>query len=430
MLNRLQAIFPVAALAIIAAAPLHAEDLTVEGAVAAALKNNPSLYNVEKARDATAEKVREYWGGVYPAIGAAATYTREAEQMPKTLTPYVYPDNIYNLNIGLTQVVWAGGKVRTGIRMAELFSDSAEQSVRQARMGLAKSVRTLCYDIILSSATALIQDENLRLAQQHLEQITARFRQGLSSDLEELRQEVEVSNAKPAVTQARNLLETGLLSLKQILGVDPDRNLSLIKAEDPGSDGDETLDALYKEAIARRPELINARLQYRLAGEQITLARSEFYPYVNAFVNRTYSGYTNNTFPSGGESAWSTTAGLQLQLSLFSGGATNSRIRQAKIAQDQARETLEDTERVIRIDVKRAWLNLKEARERLSAQEGAVGQARKALVSVEIRFKNGLSSPVELNDATLALNQAQLLRVQAMRDVYASLADLEWSRGK
>lgn len=413
------------------AAPVRAEDLTVEGAVAAALKNNPSLYNVEKARDATAEKVREYWGGVYPAVGAAATYTREAEQVPKTLTPFVYPDNIYNLNIGLTQVVWAGGKVRTGIRMAELFSDSAEQSVRQARMGLAKSVRTLCYDIILSSATALIQDENLRLAQQHLEQITARFRQGLSSDLEELRQEVEVSNAKPAVTQARNLLETGLLSLKQILGMDPDRNLSLIKAEDPGSDGDETLDALYKEAIARRPELINARLQYRLAGEQITLARSEFYPYINAFVNRTYSGYTNNAFPSGGsESAWSTTAGLQLQLSLFSGGATNSRIRQAKIAQDQARETLEDTERVIRIDVKRAWLNLKEARERLSAQEGAVGQARKALVSVEIRFKNGLSSQLELNDATLALNQAQLLRVQAMRDVYASLADLEWSRGK
>ena len=417
-------------LAALCCIPTHAEDISVEGAVGIALKNNPSLYNVEKARDAMEEKVREYWGSVYPSINLTTSYERYADKEHTAFlgaSPY---DNYYNMTVGLTQVLWAGGKVSTGIRMAELYSSNSSQQVRQTSMELSKSVRTLCYDIILSSATAIIQGENLRITQEHLNQISAKYAQGLSSDLEVVRQKVEVSNALPSVTKAQNQLETGLLSLKQVLGMDPEKEISLVKAEDPGAQ-EMDLDKLYKQSQENRPELIIQRLQYKLQDEQIQLAKSEYYPYLSAFANRAYNGQTNSLTPSGdSQSAWNLTAGVKLQISLFAGGASASRVRQAQIAKLQAQKTLEDTEREIRIDVKRAWLNLHEARERLSAQEGGVEQARKALATTELRFKSGLSSQLELNDASLALNQAQLARVQALRDVYASLADLKWACGQ
>ncbi|MFA5162676.1 MAG: TolC family protein [Elusimicrobiales bacterium] len=422
----------VALLLALSAVPARAEQMSVEEAVSYAVKNNIGLFNAQQSRDAMEEKVREYWGGIYPAVNLTSSYTRNFELQSIYFDGRQIPmgaDNSYALNLGLSQVVWAGGKVRTGIHIAEIYSASAQQQVRQTEMLLSKTVRNLCYNIVLASATAVIEEENLRIASEHLDQIRARYKQGLSSDLEELRQDVEVSNALPPVTKARNLLDTGLLTLKKTLAMDSERPLALSLAELPSA-GDGDLDAFYKAAAGNRPELISARLQCRMAKEQIQLARSEFYPYVSAFAARQYQGQTNSSFPDGQQGTWSTNAGLQLNISLYAGGSSKSRVRQAEIAKVQAEKTLEDTERSIRIDVKRAWLNLKEARQRLEAQEGGVGQARKALKAVETRFQNGLSSQLELNDASLALNRAQLLRVEALRDVYVYLADLKWACGQ
>jgi len=256
----------------------YAMDLTVEDAVSAALRSNVGLYNAQKARDAMSEKVREYWGSVYPSIGLSASYTRNIALQSIYFNGSMIPmgaDNAYALGANLTQVIWAGGKVKTGINMAELYSANAEQQVRQTEIQLAKTVRTLCYDIILSSATAEIEEENLSITQKHLDQIRARYKQGLSSDIEELRQKVEVSNALPAVTKAQNLLETGLLSLKQTLAEDPEIPLALDYAETPFDSQSGDINELYKVATAKRPELIMARLQYQLAGEQIQLAHGD-----------------------------------------------------------------------------------------------------------------------------------------------------------
>jgi outer membrane protein TolC len=408
-----------------------AEDVSVEQAVDIAQKNNPSLYNVQKERERMDEEVREYWGNVYPSVNLTGSYSH---YLDKQSPDYLYGEDLYNnyytMTLGLTQTLWAGGKVSTGIEMAKLYSENAKQQVRSTSIELAKNVRTMCYDIILDSATAIIEGENLRITQQHLSEIQAKYAQGLSSDLEVIRQKVEVSNALPAVTKAQNQLETDLLALKKVLAMDPEKQLSLTTAEDPGAQ-EMDIDKLYKQATEARPELIMQRLQYKLQDENIQLAKSEYYPTFSAFANRDYNAQTNNLTASGpAQSTWDLVAGVKMQISIFAGGASASRVRQAHIGKDEAIKTLEDTERGIRIDVKHAWLDLNESRERLAAQEGGVDQARKALASTETRFKSGLSSQLELNDASLALNQAQLARVQALRDVYASLADLKWACGQ
>ncbi len=410
----------------------RAADLSVDGAVKLAMEKNTSVANAERSLLIYKEKIREYWGGVYPQLSASAQYTRNIEKASiffggKKVT--IGLDNSYAASLDLNQVLWAGGKVHTGLEMAGIYSDSGKEQLRSAQNSVKKAVTQLYYSVLLSKAMADIQKETLELARQHLATIEAQYKQGLASDLAVMRQEVEVSNNEPAVTQNLNYYESGLLDLKNLLGLDPDEELSLSGSMGCAS-GNAPLETLYARAMASRPEYRLADLQKRLALENITLEKAGHYPYLGAFASRQFQGQTNSAFPGPSESAWSMSAGLRLSLPLFSGGAVVSRVKQAELALAIAGENLNNTGRELKIAVKKAWLDQNEAAQRLASQTTAVETARKTLAATEFRFKNGLAGQLDLNDATLALNRAETLYIQAQHDVCSAAAQLEWTVGE
>jgi outer membrane protein TolC len=162
----------------------------------------------------------------------------------------------------------------------------------------------------------------------------------------------------------------------------------------------------------------------------IKIERAAHYPYVSAFASRQFQGQSESGFPDESGRSWSTTAGLSLSLPLFSGGSTSSKVRQARLQADIAETNLSELERKMKIAVKKAWLGLKEASMRLESQTTSVETARKALDATEVRFKNGLASQLELNDASLALNKSQTLYTQAQHDTCSADAELMWTLGK
>ncbi|MDA8131190.1 MAG: TolC family protein [Elusimicrobia bacterium] len=407
--------------------------LGVEDAVRLAMKNNASVSNAERSRLIYKEKIREYWGGVYPQLSAGASYTRNIEKPSMFFGGNkiaIGSDNSYAASLDLNQVLWAGGKVNTGIRMAGIYSDSSTEQLRASQNSVKKAVTQLYYSVLLSKAMADIQQETLQLSRQHLETINAQFKQGLASDLAALRQEVEVSNNEPAVMQNLNYYEEGLLALKNLLGMEPDAELALSGSMSCQAAPRGPLDELYAQAMAERPEYRLAALQKKLAEQNITLERAGHYPYLSAFASRQFQAQGNSGFPGPDSRSWSLSAGLRLSLPLFSGGAVSSRVKQAALSLDIAGENLKAAERDLKIAVKKAWLDLTEASRREDSQAAAVETARKALAATELRFKNGLAGQLDLSDATLALNKAQTLYTQAMHDVCSADAELDWALGK
>lgn len=411
----------------------RAAAITVDDAVALAMRNNVSVIDAEKDRLIYKEKIREYWGGVYPQLSASAQYTRNIE------TPYFFIggtkikaglNNAYSASLNLQQVLWAGGKVNTGIRMAGLYSDSSAEQLRAAQNMVRKSVTQLYYSVLLSSAMTAIQEETLDLSRQHLDTIRAQFKQGLASDLEVMRQEVEVSNNEPAVTQNRNAYEVGLLTLKKLLGLGTDDDVSLAGGMNCGPATARPLAELYGQALRNRPEYRLAALQKGLARQNVALERSGHYPYLGAFASRQFQAQDDNGLPTAAERSWSMSAGVSLNLPLFSGGSVSSRVQQAELQLEKSEADLKDEERGIRIDVKKAWMDLNEASQRLASQAAAVDTARKTLSATELRFKSGLAGQLDLNDATLALNKAQTLYSQAAYDVCSAGAELTWAIGR
>jgi outer membrane protein TolC len=408
-------------------------DLTIEAAVDLALRGNTSIVVAEKNKAVYDERVRQYYANALPDIKLSGTYTYNIEKPSFFLNGVKIPigsNHQYAASLEASQVLWSGGKVATGIRMARLYSQTGAEGVAQAKAGVAKAVRQLYYSILLASATVDIQREALTTTQDHLTTIEAQFKQGIASDLSVLRQKVEVANSEPAVTKAANLYEKGLLGLTDLLGLDPEEEIRPASRLScvPGDGTD--LAKHYASALAKRPEVKAARQQDALAKERIKLERSFHYPDLYGFWNRSWQGQDNRGWPNATGRSWSQAAGARLSIPIFSGLETVSKVKEARLAAEQAQELLRQAERQVKVEVKGAWLDLKEASQRVASQARAVEQAEKALAATEVRFRNGLASQLELNDATLALNTSRMIHVQAMHDACSALTELQWAAGE
>ncbi|MEW5950610.1 MAG: TolC family protein [Elusimicrobiota bacterium] len=406
--------------------------ISAEDAVNMAMSKNVSVLNALETQEIYSQKIREYWGGVYPNISLSASYSRNIEKQSLFFNGNKIEmglDNSYSGSLDLSQILWAGGKVGTGIEMAEIYADSASENLSSAKKTIKKIVKQTYYAAALMREMLNIQKENLDISKQHLETIKQQYEKGLKSDLEVMRQEVEVSNNEPSLIKAENAYEQSLLALKNVIGMDPDEKIELSSGPLCSNPGEFEESRLYDLALKNRADYKLAVLNLSLAQKQLRLEKAGHWPNLTAFASRAFSGQSDSGFPDSSQRSWSLTAGVKFNMPIFSGFSVSSRVKQAEGSVKIAERNLKDLKRKIKIDVKSSFLDLKEAQRRLLSQKTSVDTARKALQVTESRFKNGLASRLELNDAALALNKAETLAVQAEYDYCGNMAKLDWEIG-
>lgn len=419
------AVLPAGAQEQAASAPMT---LTLEQAIELAMKQNIDVELAELDLRAFQSRYRQVIGSAIPDLALTGTYTRNFK---KPLAFFggrkteIGEKNSMQGGVELEQTLYSGGKLTAGLKATKLGVRAGEDSLRAAQAEVALAVKRAFYSVLLASATASIQEDNLRSAEEHLATIQERYKKGLDSDLVVLRQEVEVANAKPALIQARNLHELGLTLVKDLLGLDVDQPLALAGELGGGQTAPPLYEAAAKAALERNPDYQASRKNAEAAFHLARVAAGDYRPQLSLFGNYLWTAQSPDLSPGSQERGESAAGGLRLRFPFFTGGETRERVRQARIDHERAREGMRKIERGVRVEVKRQWLGVKEAAERQLSQDKAIGQARRALEATEIRYKAGHASQLELNDATLALNRARTAHAQAQHDYQVALAALE-----
>lgn len=416
-----------------AAAHAAAITLTIDEAVQTAMLNNASVVNAGKLREIYDAQVRQYRSYMYPTLSLSGSYTRNLE-MPKFVIGgeqiTMGEKNAFTAGADASWLLYSGGGVRAGLNIAKDWKSIGYFNYEQVRNTITRMVTNTCYSIILNSSLIDVQEEHLALAKQHLKETQVRYNEGLASSLEVLSQKVNVANIEPTVIKAKSDYELALLNLKQLLNKDPEEEVSLFWDENalrvpvviP-------LEEMYERALNHRPELVVQGLNVNVAKAQIKLERANDLPSIAAFANRYYNGQTDAGWPGGEDYYWSSAVGVRVSWSLFEGMRTQSLVKQKKLAYEQAQNTYNDQLVRVKIEVKRNYLNFTEATKRLEAGRGVVQQSRENVNAFLKRYKAGLASRLEVDEATSALNTAQLQYVQAAYDVFSALADLKYSVG-
>ena len=410
------------------------EKITISDAIRMALSDSYQIIDAQKTKEIYEEQLSQSRSSYYPSLSLDGSYSRALKKGKIIMGDQsieIGQNNTYQAGMNASYVLWAGGQIRNSVNLAKVGAEQGLFNLRHVQDTVTKQVVGFCYDIIYAAALIRVQEEYLDIAKQHLDEAQAKYKQGLASSLDVLTQKVKVENIEPTVLQAKKNFELGNLYLRQILNRDPEDRIYLTWTQkDLELPQTPSLDELYNMAMEKRPELKLSKLAVDAAHYNIKIARSGHMPVLALNGNYTYNGVTENGFPQHKKDYyWTSAAGVTLSIPLFEGFKVSSQVAQKELAYEQAVAAYQNKMKNVRIQVKEAWLNLEEARSRIEATKGVVEQARENLNSQMKRYRAGLTSQLEVNDAISNVNDSDLQYVQTVYDGAIALSDLKFAVG-
>ncbi len=381
-----------------------------------ALQYSRALAAARSGRDVAEGQILSAWSEALPSI--SGSFSRKLSDTYAEKRAGIDErdrwNELYTGEVRATQPLYKGGRIGAGLRAARLFRDRVEQSVRGARQQLLYGVRTLYYQILLQEEIVRVAREQVELADSFLEDVRQRERMEVATEFDVLRAEVEKTNQQTQLTQAENELANARSSLLRLLGLPLSSRVELTGelefSEAPNLDEGE----LYHRAQELRPELRAARLTVAIQRENVRATRAELYPHLS--LSGAYSGTSDdwNRHPEDWEKNWSLT--LQLDLQLFDGLLVRGQIREAEARRRQLELEAADRLDEVRLDVRRALLDIASAEMAVRGQERNVAQARESLRLTRERERQGVSTYLDVLDARQTLAVAE-------RNYYRSIYD-------
>lgn len=404
------------------------DQLDLQTAIGFALENN---FAIRQAR----ERIREQEGVLttiqataIPNVGASGSYQYGERDIATGVPP---SNHGWNVSVTASQVLYAGGGVRSSIKSAQLLRDAAVLDLQAVINTALLQVRTAYYDVLLARDRVVVQEENLRLLEQQFKTTSDRFEAGTVSGFERLRAEVAVANARAPLITARNNLRLAIEALRQAMGYTNRDGAAVNKVPEFVGTLDFTpqdfdLSAAFQAAHANRPDL--QRLE-RLAeaGElNIRTARSNYYPDLALVGGWQLRKGPTTAFSDSREGFM---VGLQSTWSIFDGRATAGRVAQARSQANQTKLFLEESELAVDVEVRRAFSSWQEANELVEASRRVVEQAEEAVRLANARYSAGTGTQLDVLQAQVELTTARSNQVQAYYNYNVAVASLRYAMG-
>jgi hypothetical protein len=116
--------------------------------------------------------------------------------------------------------------------------------------------------------------------------------------------------------------------------------------------------------------------------------------------------------------------GASVSLPLLDGGRRKANRVIAEASLEESRHQLRQVQELSELDQRSAHATWQAARAAWESTSGTVEEAQRAYQIADVRYREGLSTQLELNDARLALERAEVSRAQAARDLQVTRSRL------
>ena len=333
--------------------------------------------------------------------------------------------NQYQVGLSLSQNVFTGGRVSAQNEAAAAGRRAADIELTAQRAQNILDVTQAYYDAALADRLVAITDASFTQTENVLRQVQLNKTVGNVSEFELLRAQVTRDNQRPLVIQRRSDREVAYLRLKQLLNIPLEQPVSLTTKIDnvddlPGgihvaglrvgsSDAPDTA-AVNRSAVRQASE--NVRAQQQL----VRVAKAQRLPSISLSSQYGAVAYPANGLPGSNDFRANWTIGVSTQIPLFTGGRIRGDELVAQGNLNEARARLQQVKEFASLDARVAINALNQARAAWEASRGTAEQASRAYQIAEVRYREGISTQLELNDSRILLEQATANRALAARN--------------
>ena len=451
-----------AGLLLSAAASSAASAKDLVGVYEDALRNDPTIRAADANRLASRESRPQALAALLPQITGSGAYTRDHssgfQDNPNAITqPGPTPGTTIVTGFVVAPVITSAGSTQRqwGLNLREnLFSWSNWVTLKQANAQVAQAEATYlaaeqnlilrvsqAYFNVLSALDNLqAQESSLEAIARQLDQADKRYDVGLIAITDVQEAKAARDNASAAVIAAKRTLATAEDQLEEITGEKYD---SLTKPGDdmplntpePADEGKWVNISLEQNAT-----LIAARLNADVARDAVQVAFGGHLPTVSIVAGRTFTeqsgpysfggpGQPTTSLNGFGNKFNDRQISLQVSVPIFSGGETQSRVRQSQYLWIAAKEQMTQTSRATQRQARDAYLGVISGIARVQALRQALESSQTALKATEAGYEVGTRTAVDVLNARRTLVQAQTDYSGSRYDFIISIVQLRLAAG-
>lgn len=415
---------------------------TLQQAIDYALENNPEIGIMQARIEQADAQLGEALASFYPQVKASLSYQHSdnpAQAFSMIIAQrrldfakgddyFNHPGGVdnYRPQVTATYSLFRGGQDYYLSQAAELGVETSELEKTATRHHLINNVTAAFYGYLAAKDAHQLSVRSIEAVQSELDQSRIRFEAGTLLKSDVLSLEVQLAEAKDAQIQAANAIELAKAMLKTLLGLSAEQDFAVSEAlgqtlpESPVE-----FDALLNQALVQHPELRAAEKRVAIAEQQLSAAEAAHLPKADAFVS--YGSDSKNLAYSASRD--NVSAGVMVEVDVFSGFATQEKIKKAEHELTAAREVARKMRLQVENQVKTARLRLLEALSREQVTSVAVRAAEEALRLVNEQRDAGVVTVTRYIEAEVARDKAKTRDISARYDAMRAEAELKLATG-
>lgn len=437
-----------ATLSVLAAvASAQPKTLSLEQARQIALERNLSVAQAQNNVEAAQAGVLAATGGYLPTLSASAGWTRSQNEVPGgayydqntnqlITTSGRTVGNNFSTGLNLNYTIFNGLSREGNYTRASANSIASEQTAARTRQAIVFNVESAYLNVLRNEQLVRVSEENLKRDQRQLERITESNRVGALSRADVYRQQSQVAADELNLITAQNNFDKAKADLLALVGLDvneeyaiADPSISLeIAQSELESSAQQYRDAnhLAQKAIESRPDYVGAMESVRSAEGAVSSARSGYFPTVSAFAGYNMNGNELSKISNQKNINW----GVSIRWNLFDGFGTNQSLQSAQVQRRNAELALEQSERNINVEVKKALLDLDAARKTYEVSQKGLISATEDRKIAEERYNLGAGTLLDLLTANAGLVSAEANNVNAVYNYIIAKRNVEYAIGE
>jgi outer membrane protein TolC len=342
-----------------------------------------------------------------------------------------YWQNLYTLQLNVTQPLFTGFKLLSSYQRAALAKEQAEALLTNTELTLIKSVQRAFLALLKARSDVKSNQDSVARLQSQYKVTQAFYDVGLKPRLDVLQAEAELATAEQNLLKAQNSVLTQTAQLNSLLNLPLSQDTPYVGelAYEPFT---MTIEKCLDTAYTTRPDLYIGVKSVQIAEKDAKVAASPLYPQVQAEATHTRRGDTaglDNNRKTTAVAPESTTVGVTANWQVWDWGSTYFGYSQArdtvkKLQADLARLRLD-----VGYEVKTYHLNIQDAAKRISVARTGLEAAQEGYRMAVARYQAQVGTNTDVLDAQSRVSSAEFNLTQALSDYQSALADIYVAMG-
>ncbi|MGD0275046.1 MAG: TolC family protein [Syntrophales bacterium] len=410
--------------------------MTLKESIDLALKRSVLIQSAQEGVTASRAQKDQAFTNFLPKLSTTYNYTyvspKPVQEIPN-FAPFpselaVGTQDNYTWALEARQPLFAGGSILANYKANQYGIDIARLDQQTSVLDTIRDVKVSYFTVLNAEKIVDVSKQAVQQLEAHRDMAQNFFDVGLIPRNDLLKSEVELAHGKQSLVQADNGMELARSKFNTVLrqAVDTPVKLEDILTYKPF---ELSMESCQKSALDNRPEMRLYNMRLEQSREMVKIARSEYYPSINAVGH--YERYGDNSGLNGsiykGQENWYLMA--VASWNFWEWGKIHNKVDESRSRENQASLAIENIKDQITLQVRNAWLQLREAEKRIVVTQKAIEQAEENFRIVTEQYKEQVATSTDVLDAQTLLTRAKSDYENALGDFSIAHAQLERAMG-